>query len=172
MNIENEIWKPIDGFEYEVSNLGRVKSLPRNTTSGKILKPIKNWRGYLRVGLSKDGKLFLKSVHRLVAEAFIENPNNLPEVNHLSEDKTDNRVQNLCWISNIDNINYGTGIERRAKTHCKKVNQYDLDGNFIQEWDSAADIQKNLGIPKQNISKCCLGLRHTCGGFVWKFENE
>lgn len=177
MDTENaEIWVPIEGFEelYHVSDYGRVKSLNYNHTKQEhILKPSKTKKdGYLIVNLYKDGKAKIKLVHRLVAEAFIDNPNNLPEVNHINEDKTDNRVQNLCWISPIDNINYGTCIKRRAKARYKKVIQYDLDGNFIQEWESATEVQRQLGFYKSGICFCCNGKCKTAYGFKWRYKND
>lgn len=167
----NEQWMTIKGYEdYQVNRFGVIKSIK----FGKelILKPIKTIHGYLRVGLSKNGKCKLLSVHRIVAEAFLPNPNNLPQVNHKDEDKTNNCVENLEWVDNSQNIRYGSGIERRAKLRKKNVLQYSLDGELVNEWDSATDIQNNLGLPKQNISKCCMGERHSCGGFVWKFKTE
>ena len=107
-----EIWKNIQGYEglYQISNLGRVKSLHYNKE--KILKPNKYGAGYYGVALSKNNKHKRYSIHRLVAIAFIPNPNNLPQVNHKDEDKTNNRVDNLEWCTNEYNMNYGTRNER------------------------------------------------------------
>lgn len=108
----DEQWRNIVGYNgnYQVSNYGRIK---RNE---HILKPDYNSSGYLRVGLRKDGKTKKELIHRLVAEAFLDNPSNLPVVNHINEDKEDNRVSNLQWSSVKDNLNYGTLQERKAQS--------------------------------------------------------
>lgn len=157
-----EEWKDISGYEglYEVSNLGRVR---RN---GKILKPLKD-SGYLRAHLSKNGIAKKVLIHRLVAFAFIPNPNNYPEINHKDEDKTNNTVENLEWCSREYNINYGTRNERVSKP----VLQYDRLGNFIREWPSGLKAEEELGINNGNISSCCSGKVKTAGGFVWRFKN-
>ncbi len=129
-----EIWRDIAGYEglYQVSNLGRVKSLERTTKrfngfkvceykdGNKILKQSKNYKGYLFVGLCKNGKEKKYKVHRLVAEAFIDNPNNLPQVNHKNENKECNISNNLEWCTNKYNCNYGTRNERIYKKKFKK----------------------------------------------------
>ena len=114
-----EIWKDISGFEgvYEISSYGRVRSVK----SGRILSTSKcgGCRGYISVCLSKNGKRYGKLVHRLVAEAFIENTDNLPEVNHKDEDKSNNRVDNLEFCDHKYNMNYGTRNIRSKDTHIK-----------------------------------------------------
>lgn len=112
--MNNEIWKPVKGYEgfYEVSNLGRVKSLDRIDSLGRnhkgiILRPNHNRHGYEYVCLRKNGNKKFKNIHRIVAEAFIENPSELPQVNHKDEDKTNNRVDNLEWCTAKYNMNYG-----------------------------------------------------------------
>lgn len=124
-----EEWKPVVGYEglYEVSSLGRVRSLDRYVKNnysywlrkGKVLSPEKNKDGYLLVSLCCNGKRYLRTVHRLVAEAFIPNPDNLPEVNHINEDKSNNRVENLEWCTRKYNINFGTARIRRRETLIK-----------------------------------------------------
>ncbi len=114
----NEIWKSIEGYEglYEVSNLGNVRSLNWHLTGTiRVLKPRQNGYGYLSVILYKNGKMKKFYVHRLVASAFLPNPQNLPQVNHKDENKTNNSIENLEWCSCKDNINFGTGIKRRAE---------------------------------------------------------
>lgn len=122
-----EIWRPVVGYEglYEVSSYGRVRSLDRydrrnQFRKGKLLKNRDNCNGYLLCGLSKNGIVKNKYIHRLVAEAFIPNPNNIKEVNHLDEDKTNNRVENLEWCDRKYNCNYGTKIKREINTKIKK----------------------------------------------------
>lgn len=123
-----EIWRPIEGYEglYEVSNTGKVRSLDRYVKNGhssyklhkgKVLSPAKDKNGYLKVNLSCNGKNNIIRVHRLVAQAFIENFDNLPEINHKDEDKTNNNVTNLEWCDRKYNNNYGTKIERQKKTN-------------------------------------------------------
>ena len=122
-----EIWKPVIGYEglYEVSSYGRVRSLDRYVKGkgesywlrkGKVLSPEKNKDGYLLVSLCCNGKRYLRTVHRLIAQAFIPNPDNLPEVNHLDEDKTNNRVDNLEWCDRSYNNNYGNRMDKVRKT--------------------------------------------------------
>ena len=124
----SEEWRPIEGYEglYEVSSYGRVRSLDRYVKTcyeayklhkGKILSPAKDKNGYLKVHLCCNGKHNIIRVHRLVCKAFIPNPDNLPEVNHKDEDKTNNSVDNLEWCDHSYNISYGTRTERQKKTN-------------------------------------------------------
>lgn len=184
-----EIWKDIEGYEglYQVSNLGRVRSLDRivkfsdghsQPMKGKILVFGKNHGGYWQVGLSKNSKSTRKSVHRLVAETFIPNPNNYPCVNHKDEVKTNNRVDNLEWVTYKENTNYGTCIERRVK-HTdwtiknefmrKKVYQYDKELNLVKTWSSACECEK-YGFSQSCISRCCRKERYSYKGFYWSFS--
>ena len=152
-----EVFKPIEGYEdlYEVSNEGRV----RNKTTGRILKPF-SAKGYLKVNLCKDGISKFKSIHRLVANAFIPNPLNLPEVNHIDENKLNNNVDNLEWCSRQYNIDYSVS---------KPVNQYALDGRLLNTYKSTMEAERQTGVPHQNICNCCLGKRLSAGDFIWKF---
>lgn len=165
-----EIWKPIKGFEgfYEVSNLGRVRSLESGRWKNrvKILKPGKLNNGYLKVTLFKDGKPKTFLVHRLVAEHFIPNPLNLPQVNHKDENKENNCFENLEWCDAKYNSNYGT----RTKKTCKKVYQYDKQGNFIREWESTMDVERELSYLHGNISQCCNRKRKSVHGFIWSYN--
>ena len=175
-----EIWKDIQGYEgkYQVSNLGRVKSLNyKNYEKERILKYGINTQGYLIVCLcvNKQRKIF--AVHRLVSQAFIDNPNNLPQVNHIDENKHNNCVDNLEWCDSKYNNNYGTRMQRalltriirNRKTAPKKIDQYSLDGKFIKTWNSGTDITK-CGFNKGNICNCCNGLRKTSKGYIWKYH--
>ena len=170
-----EEWKDIEEYEglYQVSNLGRVKSLYWNNE--RIMKTAKDKDGYLLVNLykNKKGKSYL--VHRLVAMAFIPNPNNLPEVNHKDEDKTNNNVDNMEWCGRKYNINYGTGIERRSEKQktaqrCIPVYQYTLDGKFIAEYLSIHEVERQTGYFNGHISNCCNGKRKTAYGFIWRYK--
>lgn len=165
----NEIWKNIDGYEglYQISNLGRVKSLGNEKNrKERILKLTKNKKtGYLQVGLHKEGKAKRINVHRLVASAFIENPNNLPFINHIDEDKTNNSVSNLEWCDAKYNNNYGTRNKRIGVAFSKKVLCLETGVTYSSTMD--ANIQ--TGINQSNISKCCLGNRKTAGGYHWQY---
>lgn len=120
-------WKPVVGFEehYLVSDSGQVWSLRRH----RALKPKIDRYGYEVVALFVNGKSYHRTVHRLVAQAFVPNPHNLPTVNHINECKTDNRAVNLEWMSVVDNDNHGTRNERMADTKCRlPVEQVSEDG--------------------------------------------
>ena len=169
MNNSEEIWKDIKGFEglYQISSLGQVKSLRRN----KILKPKKHRCGYLIIDLCNIGEK-TKYIHRLVAEAFIPNPHNLTQVNHKNENKKDNNVENLEWCSPQYNSTYGTRLERFSNSKKKVVLQFDLDNNFIKEWKSAVDIQKETGFEKGSIGRCCRNQQYQAYGYIWRYANE
>lgn len=161
-----EIWKNVKGYEglYEVSNFGRVKSLRKE----KILKLGRDKKGYLIVGLCKNGKQRTFKAHRLVTEHFLNNPYNLPYVNHKDGNKTNNNVSNLEWCTQKENIQHA--IANDLFPH-KKIYQYDLQGNFIREWENILDVEKELKIFHSNISNCCNGIRKTTGGFKWRYAN-
>ena len=171
------IWKDIEGYEglYQVSNMGRVRSLTRNNI---ILKKTITNRGYERVPLYKNKKSKLFRVHRLVANAFIPNPDNLPQVNHKDENKLNNCVDNLEWCTQEYNQNYGTISIRKSqkllnhKNESKIVLQYTLDGTFVKEWKSIKDVQRNLGFDHANISKGCRGKQAHGYSYIWKYKNE
>ena len=166
-----EIWRPVVGYEslYEVSSFGRVRSLDRiiiypngrkHFYKGQIMKSHKDKYGYLVILLSKNGIDKNYFIHRLVAETFIPNPDNLPQVNHKSEVKTENFVWNLEWISNMDNVIYSQG---------KQVEQYTIEGNLIATYPSAGKAARQNGLYRTNISNCCLGKLKTVGGFIWRY---
>ena len=165
-----EIWKDIEGYEglYQVSNLGRVKSLRRNI----ILKNKIESNGYERVVLSTNNNPKDYSVHRLVAIAFIPNPNNYPIVNHKDENRTNNCVDNLEWCTQKYNVNYGTGIAKRARSQSKKVLQLKPDGTFVKEWESTMAVQRNLGFGQSHIVAVCNGKRRIAYGYLWKYKKE
>lgn len=143
--------------DYSVSNLGRVKSFKRKEV---ILKPMVNHKGYLKVEL--DSKCCL--IHRLVAEAFIHNPNNLPQVNHKDENKENNCVSNLEWCDNKYNSNYGSRVI--------PVIQLDLEGNVIKEWKCMKQAGLTLNINVPHICDCCKGKRNKAGGYRWQYKNK
>ena len=159
-----EIWKPVVGYEglYEVSDLGRVRSLNYHR-SGKVrvLKYKTDKDGYKFVILCKDGKYKSFRVHRLVALAFIPNPDNLPCINHKDENKTNNCVENLEWCTRRYNVEYSLA---------KPVNQYTLDGILVREWPSTNEVERQTGWSCGNISKCCNNKRKTAHGFIWRYS--
>lgn len=158
----------IPGYEgkYQINKFGDVLSLNfKNINTSKIMKPSKDSHGYLRLGLRKNGRYHWESIHRLVALTFIPNPNNLPEVNHKDEDKTNNCIDNLEWCTRIYNINYGTSIKRMATKHSKSVLCIELNKSFPKIKDAA----KYFGIDESNISRCCDGKRNTTAGYHWKW---
>lgn len=167
-----EIWKDIEGYpNYQVSSMGRVKSLNYNKTGKEgILKSTKDKGGYHQVNLCKDGLVKRFLIHRLVASAFLDNPNNLPQVNHRDEDKTNNRVENLEYCNRIYNLNYGTRIERVAKAKSIPILQFTLDGEFVKKWDGVRKVEKELGFYNGNISKCCKGKYKSAHGYKWHYH--
>lgn len=171
---ECEIWKDVKDYEglYQVSNLGRVKSLGNDKTRKEKILKLKNVRGYLLIKLCKDGKQKFFAVHRLVAQHFIPNSLNLPEINHKDENKENNCLENLEWCDRTYNINYGTRNERVAEKRSKNVYQYDISGNFIREWKSAYEIQREIGCSQGNISDCCRGKRKSVYKFIWTYEKR
>ena len=193
-----EEWRDIDGFKglYQISNLGQVKSLPRHRQNHsklqkieeKILKLTPTKQGYLQVILCKNGKVFSKRVHRLVAEAFIPNPDNKATVNHKNGDKTKNIVDidniygestNLEWSTYSENLKHAfqTGLNKSPATNkfgknnwlSKSVEQYTIDGLFVKKWDSIADVERDLNIQHNAISACCRCKRSTAGGYKWRY---
>lgn len=167
-----EDWRDIKGYEgqYEVSSLGRVRSLNFNREGRcQLLKfEMTKW-GYLRVVLHKDGKAKHYSVHRLVAEAFLANPLGLTEVNHLDECKTNNAVANLEWCSAKDNSNHGTRNTRIAAAQSKPIKQLSKDGVLVAVWPSSMEAWRQTGIYQSDICKCCNGKHRTAGGFKWQY---
>ena len=166
----NETWKDITGYEglYQVSDLGHVRSLRNGKV--RILKPGRNRSGHLIVGLCRNRKLRNFSLHRLVAKAFIPNPLNLPVINHRDENPANNVVDNLEWCTQKYNVNYGTCGAKKAAKLSKVVLQYDKSGNFVREWPSTMEVQRQKGFASSYISACCLGKLKSAYGFIWKYK--
>lgn len=170
---KKEVWKDIEEYEgqYQVSDQGRVRSLPNQTNKTiRILKPQTLPTGYLYVILCKDGKVKHYYIHRLVAQAFIPNddPEHKTQCNHKSEEKWLNTVENLEWVSAKENSNWGTGKERSHQKRRKQIKQMDLENNVIKIWSSIYEAGQN-GFNIGSISSCCLGKRKTANGYRWKY---
>ena len=174
---------------YKVSNLGRILSLNyRNTGKAELMNPGTDKDGYFRLQLRKNGEYKQCYVHRLVAQTFLPNPENLPEVNHIDEDKTNNFVflnedgsvdkekSNLEWKNHRDNCNHGTRNERVSKAMTngklsKKVLQFTLDGEFVREWESTNECGRN-GFDQSHVAACCRGERKTHKGFRFMYADD
>lgn len=175
-----EIWKDIPNYVglYQISNLGNVKSLRTN----RLLKPFMNG-GYLRVSFRVNYELHNFLVHRLIAEAFIPNPQNKEYVNHIDGNKLNNSLSNLEWVTARENVHHA--IEHDLRIICcyiphrpqkgdspfsKPVLQYDTNGNFIARYRCSQEAADTLGYKHCCISRCCRGERKTYQHFIWKYE--
>lgn len=177
-----EIWKEVNGFEgqYEVSNKGRIRSVDRLVNQqgriqlykGCIMSPYVNNSGYLMIRLSKGNKKYSFTIHRIVACAFVANPNNYPCVNHKDEDKMNNNSENLEWCTNKYNINYGTATLRRSVKMGTKICQYDLEGNLIRQYFSIKNAAKVNGLSSSTIGDCVRGYICQSHGYIWIKTNE
>lgn len=209
MNIEfakeelaNEEWRDIEGYEglYQVSNMGRVRGLPIITKFGvrykkhpyRILSPLVSKRGYYVVGLSKNGKTKTHTLHRLIAKAFIPNPENKLYIDHIDTNRLNNDLSNLHWVTSKENSNNPLTLEKNRQIgkqlwadgkfdnrkniySCIRVGQYSKNGELIKIWDSIIDASRTLGIDSSSISAICLGTnpsRHTAGGYKWQHIGE
>lgn len=184
-NSEIEVWRDIDGFDgYQVSNLGNIRSLNYNGTENiQNLKPTlsgKN-RTYKSISMQVRDKVIRRNVHRLVAQAFIPNPSNLPEINHIDEDGTNNKVSNLEWCDRIYNLNYGGRTDRFIASRSIPIVQLNLDGTIVKEWSSQTEAARELDLDLGSISHCLNGYRvkngirvpvHSYAGYKWKYKNE
>jgi hypothetical protein len=165
-----EIWKDIVGYEglYKVSDSGRVLSVRRNS----VLSP---GRGrYLMVTLCKTGTKQEVSVHRLVAEAFCEKRDGATEVNHINENRYDNRAANLEWCTRLENIRHGTGIQRHADAQrnggrSKRINQVSINGDLIASFPSIREMNRSTGYDRAAVHRCANGRQETAYGYKWQY---
>ena len=171
--MSKEIWKDIPGYEgiYQISNLGRVKSFYNYKRDGNnILKP-KIKHGYYQIGLRRNGIRKWHQLHRLIAKAFIPNPNNLPQINHIDENKLNNSIDNLEWCSVSYNNTYGNRIQKVINKTGKKVIQYDKNMNFIKEYPSIAEATRQMNLKSIGcICNCCRGQTETSKGYIWRYK--
>lgn len=177
-----EQWKDVLGYEgvYQVSDKGRVKCLNyRHTGIEKLMTPQNNGHGYYWVAFRFNGKhkKDYKYVHRLVAEAFLENPQNYSDINHKDEDRSNNCADNLEWCTTKYNLAYGSRhereIETQRKTHPNRIAvlQFSKDGSLIGKYGSQREAQRETGVHSSSVSACCNGKLKTAGGYVWKYNN-
>ena len=190
MNME-EKWKPVVGYEelYEVSSLGRIRSLSRSIqgNKGEYVIPSRILKGhycygYRYVELRKGGEHKAYRVHRLVAEAFLPNPNKYPIINHKNEIRDDNRVDNLEWCTHKYNSNYGNiKSKQKLSSHRRPIIQLTKEGIFVAKYESISDASKATKIEHNNIIQCAKGkplkcrdgklrIRRYAGGFIWRYE--
>ncbi|HEM9258124.1 TPA: HNH endonuclease [Streptococcus agalactiae] len=174
----NEVWKdiPIVKGYYQVSNLGRVRSIGRTVnakqrtrkTKGRILKQSLS-SGYAIVTLSVNGLRKSIRVHRLVAEAFIPNPINKRTINHIDENKLNNRVDNLEWATDKENANHGNRTTKSSLGRCKPVEQFTLEGEFINTFDSIKSASMKTGISSQRTTATAMGHQKQTHGYKWRY---
>lgn len=193
--LRGEQWQPIPGYEglYEISNLGRVKSLSRRCknrysyfdSKERIVKPYKTGdksKQYLTVKLCKDSTEKNYKLHRLIAEVFVtpdikykDIPLEELQVHHINENKLDNRPKNLKWVTSLDHTKEECSHNKRVSETLingklsRKINQYTMDGELVKTWPSIAEIRRQLGY--KNISYCCSGKRNTSHNFIWRYSD-
>lgn len=171
-----EVWKPIPKMlGYEASNLGNVRNVNwRSPGRIRNLTKVHDRDGYYMVCLSPNGKQCNYRVHRLVAMAFIPNPEGKTQVNHINEVRDDNRVENLEWVDCPENNNYGFRNKRISKTktnsNCKRVLQYDLQGKLLCVYPSVHEVTRQTGYDTGFIARCCSEKTSSAYGYVWKYE--
>ena len=185
-----EVWKSIEGYEgkYEISSLGRVKSLTDKNGKNRelILKPRVSKNGYLYLNLWESSKGRAKKIHRMVAEAFLPNPENLPVVNHLNCVKTDNRVENLEWTTHSGNALHASqngrlrnqwgennamyGKHGKDNPCSKTLVQKTLDGAVVAIWENSVIAAEKLGVCRHSLTRCARGERKSAYGYIWEYK--
>jgi len=174
---ENEIWKNVKSYEniYQISSCGRIKSLKRITSNNhvineKILKPVHDSYGYLKVNLYRNGNMKSFTVHKLVAMAFIiTNNTKLTQINHIDEVKTNNNVENLEWCTSAYNNSYGTRNIKISKNKKIKIGQYTASNILIKIYDSIGDACSKNNFSRSEISRCCNNHLKYSHGYMWKY---
>lgn len=176
-----EVWRDILGFEhnYQVSNLGRIRTKDRYVrigggkerfVKGRIVKPTICTNGYYEIQMHINGKRKIKLLHRAVGEAFIPNPNNLPQINHKDENPANNSADNLEWCTPRYNANYGTRNQRMVKDkYLKPVFMMDKEGNILKRFNSIGDAVRETGADISSLIRVCKGRQNTCVGYKWKY---
>jgi hypothetical protein len=175
------MWKEIPGYNgfYEINEIGEVRScFPGKPV--KMLKPIPKSYGYLKVNLQADGRIVQASIHRLVADVFVPNPDHKPQVNHKDGNKHNNHFENLEWVTASENIKHSFLVlgkqsvnkGRTGKLHyaSKPICQYSLDGNFVKRWDCISDAAREMGCNPCQILNNVKGRNKTCHGYMWRYE--
>ncbi len=179
-----EEWKAVDGYNglYCVSNTGKVKSMKWNHSDKEKEMKQYDQGGYKLVGIRRNGTHHNYLVHRLVATAFVPNPRNLYDVNHIDGNKSNNCADNLEWVTKSENIRHAIRMGLRppicknehkkgdASPICKKILQYTKDFEFIKCWNSVYEIEEKLGYKKSCIHRCCRGERKTYMGYIWRHK--
>lgn len=177
-----EIWKDINGYEneYQISNLGNVRSLDKKVNcgynsfaikNGKVLKLHQSLK-YKYIMLSSNNKQKMYRVHILVAKAFIPNPQNKTQVNHKNGNKLDNRVENLEWVTPKENLIHAWKNKLNKRGEPKEIFQYDKTEKFIRKYESAKEASRQTRIDHANICRCASKKAKTAGGFIWKWGKK
>lgn len=187
METKNEIWKDIEGYEgyYQVSNLGRVKSVDRVveqdlphglhgtiTYRGKILKNQTQRNGYMYIGLHKNNIYSWFRIHRLVAMTFVPGYKEGMEVNHIDENKRNNRADNLEWVSRRENLIKCSTLEKWNNVQSRAVLQMSCDNKTINRFDSVTQASVHTGVERRLISAACHKRNKSAGGYRWKFADK
>ena len=184
-NLVEEIWKDIPTYEgiYQASNLGKIKSLERiaikkyrgnRVVKERIMLGTINEDGYLKVHFKNNNRNNSYFIHRLIAQTFIDNPYNKEQINHKDGNKLNNKVDNLEWVTNLENQQHAwrNRLKYYKGQNDIKVLQFNMDNKFIKEYKSITDAHKQCGISLGNICNCCKGKRSSAGGYKWRYKNE
>ena len=179
MDNYKEVWKDIQGYEgyYQVSNIGRVRSCDREAVfkngrhrfyKGQFIRPTKTNSGYWQIRMKVNGHTKHEYAHRLVAKAFVPNPDKLPEVNHKDENRLNNRADNLEWVDHVTNLNYGNRAKKFAISRGKEVGQFTKDGKLLRTYYSTREAGRH-GYNQVSVSRCATGKAKTHKGYTWKY---